>query len=640
MPENLSSVESKAIGDSAMTFHLQQLCTNRAGIRHAVCVNSHDLQAALWAFDKSHDHLLVVALLDQFHWHPLVVHRRDTCVLYMETSPIALDLILQFHHWTICEMPAIITPYCGARVLHMFHVLLDIPSFMTLADGHRILHETIQAAWTAPSSQDTRSGFGPTGQVVKNLSVELLKHGIPASVVESRAQEAIKALGSEQVIAALNHRQPWKQLKLLGSNARFQFVMPSELAEAVENNRGKAVGAKGKGKGKSKTKSLPPIVELDPSKLVILDGTFSCNGHSMPQLKPNQIGPISSGVILMSHQDADPYLRSGQIVSREPLAIAVLAKPGSDVVTALPTTPVTVPCRCTVDSEPVLADAVLVQLGQGHVEKVISKAVVQIDSLDVVTLKLLVYKDEISVDWAEFCQAPIRHLVSLLPKLKKCGERDCQCEGWHNAEKLEVRDPILDVWRRQFLRTGFRPCPPEKAEMFSVRIRIPKILLEPLLAASGTAGAYCEPRSADGTEVLQDYTVVWTPKHSLRDMLHLMQTNPAVTGLTRLGERRGLRVHTSQAKTIHQLVRPDAVYLPSGPRCVYTVGPMPYGVDRQAVVKILSKAGWECRPLQPTTPCPGRGAMWLVQSTEDPPFDYHPDFTWGNGNSQAKARHC
>ena len=102
-------------------------------------------------------------------------------------------------------------------------------------------------------------------------------------------------------------------------------------------------------------------------------------------------------------------------------------------------------------------------------------------------------------------------------------------------------------------------------------------------------------------------------------MLHLMQTNPAVTGLTRLGERRGLRVHTSQAKSIHQLVRPEAVYLPSGPRCVYTVGPMPYGVDRQAIVKILSQSGWECRPLQPTTPCPGRGAMWLVQSTEEPP---------------------
>ena len=48
------------------------------------------------------------------------------------------------------------------------------------------------------------------------------------------------------------------------------------------------------------------------------------------------------------------------------------------------------------------------------------------------------------------------------------------------------------------------------------------------------------------------------------------------------------------------------------------MGQFPYGADRQAVGKILQAAGWECRPLQPTTPCPGRGAMWLVQSAEDP----------------------
>jgi len=45
---------------------------------------------------------------------------------------------------------------------------------------------------------------------------------------------------------------------------------------------------------------------------------------------------------------------------------------------------------------------------------------------------------------------------------------------------------------------------------------------------------------------------------------------------------------------------------------------MPYGVDRQAVGKILAQAGWQCRPVQPTTPCPGRGAMWIVHATEEP----------------------
>ena len=280
--------------------------------------------------------------------------------------------------------------------------------------------------------------------------------------------------------------------------------MPSELAASVEQNQGKAITGKGKGKGKSKGKSFPPVVELDPCKLQILEGTFCCHDRVLPQLRPNQIGPISSGVILMSHQEAEPYLRAGKLVSQEPLAIAVLAKHGDGLNTALPHAEITVPCRCTVDSEPVLADAVLIQLGKGLVEKVVSKTVVHIDSLDVATLKILVYKDEIRGDWEDFCQSPIRYLVSMLPKLKRCHQADCQCDAWHNQEHLEVRDPILDVWRRQYLRSGFKPSQASKADMFSVCLRIPRALLDILLSASGTGGVYCEPRSADGTEILPE----------------------------------------------------------------------------------------------------------------------------------------
>ena len=37
-------------------------------------------------------------------------------------------------------------------------------------------------------------------------------------------------------------------------------------------------------------------------------------------------------------------------------------------------------------------------------------------------------------------------------------------------------------------------------------------------------------------------------------------------------------------------------------------------------VKFLIRlaCGWICRPLQPSTPCPGRGNMWIVQATDEP----------------------
>ena len=597
-----------------MSYHVESL--SAVAPDTMFCFTAHDeghLLDALAQFERGCCDIFVCALLCNWHWSPVLAWKtNDTIVLVVEGDTLSEVGLVGLVPYAV---PMHATEFCGAAT---WSVLASVVLGISFDTDLPRMHKWLQSQCSVPAqcSSDDPVGFGPHGQLIKNLSSELAKHGVPPEAAEDRAKTAIKTLGSEQILNALGHRQPWRQLKMLGNNSKFQFVLPSELSAAVEANKGKPITDKGKGKGKSKTVSHP--VDLDPSKLQVLEGTFRFQDRILPQLTMKQIGPVSSGFILMSLQDAAPYLKAGSLVSNEPLALVVLHPTGAVVQTALPHSSITVPCRCTLNNEPVLAEAVIVQVGQGLVEKFQGGAVLNVDTPEVVTLKVLVYKDELQGDWEEFCLFPIKCLVSLLPMLKRCPATDCQCAGWHNTEQLPIRDPILDVWRRQYLRQGFKPCPPAQAEFFSVCLRIPQCLLEALLAASGTSGAYCEPRTADGKEVLSAYTVVWTPKHTLQEMQHLMQTNPAVTGLARLGDRRGLRVRTAQAKVIHQMVRPDTVYLPNGPRFQYTAGPFPYGADRQAVGRILQTAGWECRPLQPSTPCPGRGVMWLIQSIEEP----------------------
>ena len=221
-----------------------------------------------------------------------------------------------------CQTPLGI--FGGAHTLALIALGLELQlheeTYVALHD--RLRHEFSLAG--TPASQ-VRWGFGPAGQLLKNLAAELLKHGVPENLAETRANEAIKVIGSEQILTALNHRQAWKQLKLLGNNSKFQFLMPSELEQAVSANKGKIVGGKGKGKSKSLTKGSTPPVDLDPHKLQIVDGIFLCHSQGMPQIRATQIGPLSSGVVLMTQQEAEPYLRSGRIVSQEPLAIAVFA---------------------------------------------------------------------------------------------------------------------------------------------------------------------------------------------------------------------------------------------------------------------------------------------------------------------------
>ena len=400
-----------------------------------------------------------------------------------------------------------------------------------------------------------------------------------AQHAEQRASQAIKAIGSDQLSQAMQQKQPWRQLKAL------------ELEAVVALNKGKQVGKK-----QTREKiapGVPPPLALDPSKLCVLEGTFRNGQKPLPQLVSQQIGPVSSGFVLITAQEAHQSLQSMLAQSR-----------------------VMVPCRCTVDNEPVLAEATLVQIGTGLVEKFAGSNLVSLDSPDVCSLRFNVFRDEVD-DWDAFVKAHVRQLVQIFPELKRCCTQGRSCPSWHNEEELPIKEPILDLWKRQFVKTGFKPVEATKADLFCVSIRVPACLLQRILNKSGTGGAYVEPRSADGQRVLQDFMVICASKMTHRDLMHLKQTNPAVVGLAGIGDRRGLRVPADQAHEVHQAVRPDTLFLPQGDRVQYIVGPFPFGLDRLGISKAMKLFNWQCRPLQPAAPQPGRGAMWIVQGVEE-----------------------
>ena len=105
---------------------------------------------------------------------------------------------------------------------------------------------------------------------------------------------------------------------------------------------------------------------------------------------------------------------------------------------------VTVPCRCLIDNEPVLAEATLIQIGAKTVEKFVGNDLVSLDSPDVPTIRVSVFRDEIE-DWDMLVKAPVRYVVALFPELKRCMTTGCTCNAWHNTEELPIREPILDL---------------------------------------------------------------------------------------------------------------------------------------------------------------------------------------------------
>eukprot|EP00435_Cladocopium_sp_Y103_P009772 s2658_g2.t1 len=100
---------------------------------------------------------------------------------------------------------------------------------------------------------------------------------------------------------------------------------------------------------------------------------------------------------------------------------------------------------------------------------------------------------------------------------------------------------------------------------------------------------------------------------------HLKQTTPAALGIGRVGERFGLRVLSTDAAAVHALLKPEAVYLPSGPRHEFLTGPFPFGSDRTSLIRAFKALKWEARPVQPMSSVDSRGSMWLVQANQEPP---------------------
>ena len=219
-------------------------------------------------------------------------------------------------------------------------------------------------------------------EAVKSLTPLLVSHGVSSDHAHHRAQQAVKAIGSSQVQQALGGKAPWKSLKTLGNNVKFRFITEEELQQQIANRSGQ--GHVGKPKQKTKHASEPKQmidVALDPTKLELPEGTFTASGKPLMQLPLSMIGPLSEGVAVATWQQSEPYLRSSQIIAKGPLALLVLQGPVGGSQTSLQTNKVTVPARCIANQEPILLEAVLVQLGSVVVSKTIAQTPVAIESI-------------------------------------------------------------------------------------------------------------------------------------------------------------------------------------------------------------------------------------------------------------------
>ncbi len=649
--------QDRVWGDDEIVWHL-------ARIQEAWCAGQHPgsskpyiidpLLMHGWQFEADHTHVaawfdandrpeyVITAVLCQKHWIPLVclVTDDELEVVYQQTAEVdrhcvehlvaLVAKVMSVTHQRVTALDGVVLSHsCGAQAISFIeHVVLGHPGADTVdqveSDHRKFRHMfemAVAGTWITCNPWMWGAGQDQEDQAAQLLRPVLKEHGVHPDKVQSRALQAIKMIGAEDIVNACKSKSPWRSLKALGNNVKFQFILPDELQTKINQKAGGDEAGRSVKKTKSKqSQKIDDDIHLDPSKLALPEGMFHCEKQQLAQLTLSQVGPLAEGVAIATAGEAEPFVKASKFVSAGPLALLVLHAPTHMWSTSLPHMDLTVPARCVVNQEPLLLQATLVQLGSGKVEKTTVAATQLIEPAEVVAIKATVYRDEVQQPWDQVISGPVKYVLQQLPCLRLCSEPHCKCEAWHNEEQEPVQTAVLDVWRRQFLRQGFRPSPPNEASMFSVCFRIPQCLQTRLLTMSGSGGVYLEPRSLDAKEVDRSFDIVWVPKADKQSMQHLRQTTPASLGLARVADRFGLRVRSEQAKTIHQSIRPDAVFLAQGPRLQFSVGPIPYGTDRHALSKALKGCNWDAKPLQPVGSVDGgRGNTWTVHSTSPPP---------------------
>ena len=523
---------------------------------------------------------------------------------------------------------------CGPCALSFFKfVVEEVPLVASRAEAsalhsqaRRDFCDFVKFCFQVP--RPWRWGAGLDMKADERLRTLLRDHGVPGDAIDSRVHLILQAFDRQKLQSALTSAQPWRSLKAQANQLQptFQLVLPHELDAVVKT---KAVKGVGKGRRKSGKDDLPtparavPPPEIDPNKLMVEDGSFvSANGHALKQVPLTKVGPFCEGIVLTALTEVQAYLKAGHVVSSGSLGFVLINTEQTLLDTKLSWSSIRIVVRCQANGEPMILPAVLVQLGKIVAGQKPSQSSCVIPSVEAACLKVSVYRDMVNVPWNDIVASPVRFVLSQLAPLTKCtceGLAVCDSPCWHPTEADEVQDPVLDVWRKQWVTSTFRPAAPQAADIFLLNIRYLGSLQDKLLSYSGLGGVFLEPRSLCARHPVLDFQVLWLGKSDLSELQRLRSCHPAILGLARMGSRLGVRVATADAADAAKILKPGSIFLASGTRATFELGPLPYGTDRLAVARVCAQHGWQARPLHVSRSLDQLGVMWLLQACTSPP---------------------
>ena len=536
--------------------------------------------------------------------------------------------IIGFSSWSFSQATMVEQPdsfSCGTVAIAHACLLLGITGKFS-PDAILFLHSWLSS--NDPGS--TLFGCGPPDPV-PHLAEILATKGVAQSDSLDRAREAVGKLGQRAVQEALLAKNPWAALKNLASkpNVAYKFITAAELDRHIKSRAREHYGASTAQKPpKSKKKSLPlDALEVDPKQILLAKDYFEADGKPVPQIDFNQVVKDAIGVAVCSAQEATPFTLDQSHLSSGGLALLVLSAGKDFKLGYAKAAEIKFAATYKATSEPVLLPAWLIQLGDIAVaRKMIDDPMASEAISSTAVVKIQVFRDEIEIPWEQICGAPIRAVFQVAQCFTLCRETGCgtSCKRFHQAVDDDLDAVVHEVWARRYQSISGSACVAEKAEVFQAYLRIQATALEDALRAN-VKGLYVEPRSSTSRCAHPDYAVIWLSDATADEALHKQRSTPQTFGLVRLRQRYGLRVEATKEKEVFEILRPNTDFIKVSIQKVFHLHPLPFGLPRSALLKLLKEWKWSARSLQ-VAKGSAMGGAWTVGAEDDPPSFALPAF--------------
>lgn len=630
-PENPCTRYKALLGQEAwvaldeMSFYLSLvqemgLCNCVPPFVHKHCIEEMEQWFSYCLGKLEGSTVLATAIWADHHWLPVVFHLQESQIQIYSTAQ-GLTLLHQFKspimEFECVHVPQIFHADCGFQAINcMIRLVHELGNQVDLESPHpfKCMLPTTAVAWRRlfehhllvtgrakniiVPNQLILGGMPAT--IEEQISELLSSHGVPSDAVGERMRLVLDKVGKPKLTHAMRASRPWSEIKAIcnAMTPKLQLVLPHELADVIRSrvSQSNKFGDKSKKIGKQ-AKTANPIV-LNPADLTIPRGIFKQgNDQELPQISVQEINSEACGVVLMSIQEANPYLRLPKPISKLGLAILLLEHDHpscADLGSVL-----RFPCRFEQTGEPILITARIVQIGNEVVTRNLPQHQTSVEEVETTVIRAVLFRDEISGKWGDIVEKPVRHILQQLG--------------------LDSIGAVLDVWDRQFLDHKMAKSSAAKSDIFVASFRIAEVDWKPLMMSSGNQGLYIEPRSPDGRSPSGDYRVTWLPRTDKASAIANVQSSDVPVCLARSGLKYGLRSLTQDAEKVHNSHKSHLPFLDTTSVLKYVAGPFPFGATRSSLQKVFGTWQWNARPVQPKgRSADGTGISWEIHASQAP----------------------